>query len=49
MTSTIVPVADASFTNRPAGLSKRLARSLIFRQLEKIADGELVVEETDRQ
>lgn len=49
MTSTIVPVADDSITNRPAGLSNRLARSLILRQLGKIADGQLIVEETDRQ
>jgi len=49
MTSTIVPVADASVESRPAGLSNRLARSLILRQLEKIADGQLVVEEMGRQ
>ncbi len=49
MTSTIVPVADGSFTSRPASLSNRLARSLVLRQLAKIADGQLIVEETGRQ
>jgi cyclopropane-fatty-acyl-phospholipid synthase len=49
MTSTIVPVADASTITRPEGLSNRLARALILRQMAKIADGELIVEEADRQ
>jgi cyclopropane-fatty-acyl-phospholipid synthase len=49
MTSTIVPVADTSIASRPAGLSNRLARSLILGQLAKIADGQLIVEESDRQ
>ena len=49
MSSTIVPVADVSERARPKGLVDRLARSLVLRQLAKIADGELVVDEDGRQ
>jgi len=49
MSSTIVPVADVSERARPKGLVDRLARSLVLRQLAKVADGELVVDEGGRQ
>jgi cyclopropane-fatty-acyl-phospholipid synthase len=49
MSSTIVPVADISDKARPGGLIDRFARSLVLSQLAKIADGELVIEEAQRQ
>ncbi len=49
MSSTIVPVANVSGKSRPVGALDRVARFLLLRQLAKIADGELVVDEGGRQ
>ncbi|MCP5144513.1 MAG: class I SAM-dependent methyltransferase [Gammaproteobacteria bacterium] len=49
MTSTIIPVADGAAAPRSAGLSHRLARFLVLRQLARISDGLLMVEEGERQ
>jgi cyclopropane-fatty-acyl-phospholipid synthase len=49
MTSTIIPVSDKVDDTATSGWQHRLARKLVLRQLAKITDGQLQVQEGEQQ
>ena len=49
MTSTIIPVSDRVNDTAASGWLHRVARKLVLRQLAKITDGQLLVQEGDMQ